>query len=164
MNGRFKYSKYRATEEEKADKVKDVIEVLQELLNKPANPGSAPDSIELDEKVQQIMKEAIERVKSISQDDESTPTPEFQISKKEKKKLKKRDRKRVDESKSEKAAKSVKGMRPITDFATLEILDTTITDTATTARQSFSANKRKNLTESGEKNAEKKGKKSNSVS
>ena len=101
------------------------------------------------------MKEAIDRVKTINQDENiSSETQEFHISKKEKKKLKQRGKKKAD-----------RGMRPITDFATSGKPEATnATDTVTAARQSFAAGKRKKLTESGEKSAEKKGKKSDSVS
>ncbi|XP_071948811.1 uncharacterized protein [Antedon mediterranea] len=80
-------------EENKQDEAtSNVIVVLEELLNKPVMPTNKPESIELDEKVQQIMKEAIDRVKTINQKDNEKMQPQDQ--KNEKKKQRKRDKKK----------------------------------------------------------------------
>ncbi|XP_033097675.1 uncharacterized protein LOC117101745 [Anneissia japonica] len=160
--------------ESSTDKSRDVIEIIEHLLNKPANPGNAQDSVELDEKVQQIMQEAIERVKSINHEGNTDIDKQpFKLTKKDRKKLKKREKKtKKDEQENkhaEKAGKSIRGMRPITDFATAGIPEAVIAqdnhvESASVARQNFAGSKRNIITHSGEKNAEKKEKKSDSVS
>ena len=137
-------------EQTETDEVRNVISVIEDLLCKPVNPINASHSLELDERVKEIMNEAIGRVKSLSQEESvSNGCEEFEISKQEKKKIKKRKKKESKNSVKQnkttvKANKNTKGIRFITDFATSSKPETsTMTDAATNARQNFAAAKRK---------------------